>query len=234
MKNIVNSERRISSELKVRLKKYLDVNKRAKQLEETINKARFDWSKSRAAKRLSSQDLLATLSSESMKNLFEKPKESELSEEQELRLFFSHSDKRAIKLDELLEKIENPGKDNDPLDFINLAKEEINDEGLEKLLQKSSKFKNSLKMLFLGGNNLTPTGATHLSKFLSQNQVLRCLDLRWNQIGLEGLKILAPSLKACKSLKYLNLEGNELGLQVKILSFHFLLYGIYFEKKNSI
>jgi len=68
-----------------------------------------------------------------------------------------------------------------------------------------------LEELRLGCNRITPVGAKTLSRCLATNMKLRTLDLKANELGLDGAKELVEGLKANKGrLKKLDVSQNEL------------------------
>mmetsp|Transcript_14641 Transcript_14641/g.27492 ORF Transcript_14641/g.27492 Transcript_14641/m.27492 type:complete len:497 (-) Transcript_14641:136-1626(-) len=72
------------------------------------------------------------------------------------------------------------------------------------------KAKNSVRILFLDGNQLQDTGAAALADALKVNSVLQILSLRKNGIRDDGAAAIADSLKLNKSLREICFNTNEI------------------------
>jgi Ran GTPase-activating protein (RanGAP) involved in mRNA processing and transport len=68
-----------------------------------------------------------------------------------------------------------------------------------------------LSEIYLGKHKIRDDGVKHLVSFLIENKTLRVLDLRGNEIGAEGAKSLGYLLKTDCQLMHLNLSGNRIG-----------------------
>lgn len=66
----------------------------------------------------------------------------------------------------------------------------------------------SIKVLDLRNNQISMDGAKHLSSALKRNRSLRELDLRWNNCGLIGAKSILDALATNKTLNKLEIIGN--------------------------
>lgn len=69
----------------------------------------------------------------------------------------------------------------------------------------------TLKKLFLCGNNIGDDGAMYLCRALCKNTSLSYLRLQYNGIGDEGAKHISTLLSINSTLIYLSLSGNEIG-----------------------
>lgn len=67
----------------------------------------------------------------------------------------------------------------------------------------------NVESLLLGGNSLGSQGAAMVAEIIEKKPTLRHLDMRYNEIGDEGVTAaLADALAKNTSIKYLYLEGN--------------------------
>jgi Ran GTPase-activating protein (RanGAP) involved in mRNA processing and transport len=74
-------------------------------------------------------------------------------------------------------------------------------------------FNTEIEQLYLGGNGLRDSGAQAISsciQSLSRCPIVR-LDFRYNDIGSSGAAAIAEALLVVHNLKYLYMEGNQLG-----------------------
>ncbi|XP_052025815.1 NACHT, LRR and PYD domains-containing protein 2 [Apodemus sylvaticus] len=94
------------------------------------------------------------------------------------------------------------------LTHLNLAKNELGDNGVKNLCESLSCPESKLQTLVLWSCNITSNGCLYLSKMLQQTLSLEHLDLGLNRIGSAGAKSLCEALKnpKCK-LKSLWLCG---------------------------
>ncbi|XRB03318.1 hypothetical protein NFJ02_17g26720 [Pycnococcus provasolii] len=75
---------------------------------------------------------------------------------------------------------------------------EIGDEGA-KLIADALEKNNVLTWLDIGGNNIGPRGADHVSRILSKNcGVLGTLECGYNPMGPEGMQSIAEAIKFAK------------------------------------
>lgn len=72
-------------------------------------------------------------------------------------------------------------------------------------------FCSKIQVLNLAKNNLGKEGMKILAEVLPHNNILQVLDLSKNVLGVSGAYELSVSLKDNKSLKYLNLFNNKIG-----------------------
>jgi hypothetical protein len=70
----------------------------------------------------------------------------------------------------------------------------------------------TIHALYLGGNGLGVAGAKALGQWLPSASQLIKLDLRYNDIGCEGMEALCAGLEQSK-VQYLYAEGNQIGDQ---------------------
>ena len=83
---------------------------------------------------------------------------------------------------------------NKSIEFVNLANNNIGDEGVEKLVEhlKSNK---TIRHLGLRDNNITSNGASHLSKLFSLNHTtVNSIELSDNPLGDEGVDLILQSV----------------------------------------
>ncbi|CAD5117933.1 unnamed protein product [Dimorphilus gyrociliatus] len=66
----------------------------------------------------------------------------------------------------------------------------------------------SVKVLDLRNNQISMDGAKHISSALKRNRSLRELDLRWNNCGLIGAKSILDALSSNKIINRLEIAGN--------------------------
>ena len=130
-------------------------------------------------------------------------------------------------LSRFTKKSSNPQQDStSPVDIVTavgdphtvtniiLEKKGITDKDVEVLarLLQAADPPSSLQRLNLSGNNITASAAPYLVSLLLSLPNLRELDLSRNKLaGSKAIKPLADVLETHKSLKTLNLAGNDLG-----------------------
>jgi hypothetical protein len=82
----------------------------------------------------------------------------------------------------------------------------------------------TIQALYLGGNGLGVAGAKALGRWLPSASQLIKLDLRYNDIGCEGMEALCAGLEQHSSkVQYLFAEGNQIGDQGAIALSQLLL-----------
>jgi Ran GTPase-activating protein (RanGAP) involved in mRNA processing and transport len=86
----------------------------------------------------------------------------------------------------------------------------VTDQHLVPLLAVLSPNAENILTIDLRYNLLTDTGITNLSDFLKLTKSLKKLNLMGNDIGPKGAKDLATVLKDIKTLEYLNVNGNHI------------------------
>ncbi len=87
----------------------------------------------------------------------------------------------------------------------------VSDLGVQLLAQGISHDNTNLKVLYLGSNGITQEGAYHLAEMLKTNQTLRRLNLSENNIGDQGVQLLANALnRHNRTLIHLDLNSNKL------------------------
>lgn len=107
--------------------------------------------------------------------------------------------------------IANALRDNTTLDTLYLRDNHLNNEGVYFLAQALSLNGTNVKNLGLGGNGITDEGVSFVAEMLKSNTKLRVLYLRHNQIGDQGIKVLADVLSFNNTtLKELYLSSNPL------------------------
>ena len=65
-----------------------------------------------------------------------------------------------------------------------------------------------LKVINLGQNQLTDTGAFTLAEFVKNSQCLEGIQIHWNKIRCKGSIALAKVVKKCQTLLYLDVSFN--------------------------
>ena len=100
-------------------------------------------------------------------------------------------------------------KEDNTLQELNLAKNNITTEGAKKIAEAIQATK-TLQKLNLYGNKISDDGAVAISDSLKINVSLQELDLTWNNITTEGAKKIAEAIQATKTLQKLNLYGNKI------------------------
>ena len=101
---------------------------------------------------------------------------------------------------------------NQKIEILDLHNTGLGDDGIVALneeLDKHFSDKSNLKHIYLGANAITPAGAPALAQILSKFS-LETILLDMNNLGDEGIEILAPVLGEMASLKRLILCSNNL------------------------
>ena len=100
-------------------------------------------------------------------------------------------------------------KEDNTLQELNLARNNITNEGAKKIAEAIQATK-TLQKLNLYGNNISDDGAVAISDSLKINVSLQELYLAWNNIETEGAKKIAEAIQATKTLQKLNLYRNKI------------------------
>jgi len=96
------------------------------------------------------------------------------------------------------------------LEVCNLASNEIGPTGARSLARSLRDESSKLKKLILEGNHLRDEGTIALAESLRGNNCLEVLDLRYNNVGIEGLSALRDMLfEDNTTLEYLLLEEDD-------------------------
>jgi hypothetical protein len=104
-------------------------------------------------------------------------------------------------------------KKNKTLKKMYLSYNEIKDEGAKALAELIKESK-SLKTLIIYGNYIKDEGAKALAQEIEESESLHTLDFSYNEIKDEGAKSLVKALLKSKSLNKLNLSKNNIGNKV--------------------
>ena len=108
----------------------------------------------------------------------------------------------------LVNAVRNPSM----LEELYLDHNRISDLGVQLLAQAISNNNNTkLKVLYLGSNSINYEGAFHLGEMLKANKTLRRLNLSENNLGDQGVQLLANALSyPNRSLLQLDLNSTKL------------------------
>jgi len=95
------------------------------------------------------------------------------------------------------------------LQTLNLGGTDLPISDMEKVLKEIT---DSIECLYLGGNGLRDEGVKAVSTWMQSSSPtkLKKLDLRYNDIGSEGMQALCEGLKD-SNVVFLYMEGNQLG-----------------------
>ncbi|UJR19425.1 hypothetical protein I4U23_022555 [Adineta vaga] len=126
--------------------------------------------------------------------------------------------KQCIKLNLMNNSITSKGafilasglKNNSILQVLILCSVRIGDLGIQYIARALTNNNNSIKVLNVSSNGLTDKSAEDLAMMLKTNKTLVFLDLSRNELGDEGIAILANALQNHNNtLEYLDLSYNE-------------------------
>jgi hypothetical protein len=103
------------------------------------------------------------------------------------------------------------------LAFLDLSK---NDMGLQGMAHLSGGLKlcTSMKVLILNSNSIGDIGTLHLSTVIPHLDELAAIDLGHNNISGHAIDIFAPMLTLCHKMRYIKLDHNLIGDNLKQLS----------------
>jgi Ran GTPase-activating protein (RanGAP) involved in mRNA processing and transport len=97
------------------------------------------------------------------------------------------------------------------LEILVISNSGASDDGVKALVKQLSNNANKLIRLGLVNNNITTKGAKYIAQLLETNTILTQLDLEYNQIGDEGVRILTDVIAYRKTrISRLNLSWNAL------------------------
>jgi Ran GTPase-activating protein (RanGAP) involved in mRNA processing and transport len=106
---------------------------------------------------------------------------------------------------------------NTTLIELYLSKNQVSDMGVHALAQTLSINNSTLKYLALHANNITDEGAEYLAEMLKINKTIILLELAFNQIGDQGVRLLVNAITYHnKSLQWLYLSSNKLITDISV------------------
>lgn len=101
-------------------------------------------------------------------------------------------------------------KNNTLLDTLNLYQNHVSDMGAKSLADKISLNYSNLRSLDLGANGITDIGVQYIADMLKTNQTLIFLGLSFNEIGDQGVQMLANVLARQNThLQEFYIDGNK-------------------------
>jgi Ran GTPase-activating protein (RanGAP) involved in mRNA processing and transport len=99
---------------------------------------------------------------------------------------------------------------NTTLEELNLWNNQLSDSGVYSLTQVLSANNSTLRSIGLGQNHISDIGAQHLAEMLKTNTTITRLWLFYNEIGDQGIKLMADVLAHDnKTLQWLDLRLNK-------------------------
>ncbi len=108
---------------------------------------------------------------------------------------------------------------------LDLNNDLISDETISKHLIPFLSKHFHFKIIELKGNNLSPKNFVKIAKVLIEQKSLEYLNLEWNRLGMdeEGILAIKEILEECRTIKFIDLKNNKIGIFKNVLFFFFFI-----------